>query len=201
MVSDLFIAPWAEPAPAYNGRLLTAAELAALPEDGWQYELIEGRVVRIPPPRERHGYTESEIGGTLRAFVKPRGLGRVYVGETGFDLTLPGEQAATVLGADAAFMRAERMPPADGSDAYITGAPDLAVEIASPSQYRPELGAKAWLWLQRGARLVWVVWPQRREVDVWTPGNDLPATLRLGETLDGGDVLPGFTYPLADLFA
>lgn len=57
------------------------------------------------------------------------------------------------------------------------------------------------MWLRLGARLVWVVWPQRQEVDVWTPGSDLPATLRLGDRLGGGDVVPAFTCSLADLFA
>ena len=105
-----------------------------------------------------------------------------------------------MLGADVAFLRAERVPPEGAEDAYIAGAPDLVVEIASPSQFRPEMGAKAWLWLQRGARLAWVVWPTRRQVDVWVPGRDEPRTLILGDALDGADVLPGFSYTLTDLF-
>jgi Uma2 family endonuclease len=203
VVADVMLAPWAEPAPPpYRGRLLTAADLGTLPEDGWLYELVAGHLVRMLPPKERHGYLQSEIGGTLRAYVKPRGLGRVYVGRTGFDLTLPGEPGATVLGADVAFLRAERVPPENhDGDRYVAGPPDLAVEIASPSQEQPEMGAKAGLWLQRGARFVWVVWPTRRQVDVWTPGQEVPMTLTIGDTLDGADVLPGFTYALADLFA
>lgn len=202
MVADVLVAPWAQPAPPpYSGRLLSPTDLAAVPEEGWLYELVAGRLVRMPPPTERHGYLEAELGGTLRLYVKPRGLGRVYVGETGFDLTLPGEPAATVLGADVAFLRTERVPPEGHNDEYIAGPPDLAVEIASSSQFRPEMGAKAWLWLQRGTRLVWVIWPKRRQVDVWTPGQDAPETRHIGDTLDGGNVLPGFTYALADLFA
>jgi Uma2 family endonuclease len=203
-VADILLAPWAELAPSYVGRILTAVELGALPEDGWLYELVEGRVVRMPPPKSRHGYLESEIGATLRAHVKQQGLGRVYVGETGFNLTLPGELKQTVLGADVAFLRTERVPPeteGNEDEEYISGPPDLAVEIVSPSQFRPEMGAKAWTWLRRGARLVWVVWPKRRQVDVWTPDQDIPVTLDVGDTLDGADVLPGFTYALADLFA
>jgi len=156
----------------------------------------------MPPLKERHGYLQSEIGGTLRAYVKPRGLGRVYVGRTGFDLTLPGEPVATVLGADVAFLRAERVPSENhDGDGYVAGPPDLAVEIAAPPQLQPEMGAKAWLWLQRGASFVWVIWPTRRQVDVWTSGQEVPMTLNIGDTLDGADVLPGFTYALADLFA
>ena len=203
MVADVLLVPWAEPAPPpYRGQLLTAADLAALPDDGWLYELVAGHLVRVPSPKERHAYLHSEIGGTLHAYVKPRGLGRVYVGKAGFDLTLPGEPVATVLGADVAFLPAQRVPPEthDG-DGYIAGPPDLAVEIASPSQVQPEMGAKAWLWLQRGACFVWVVWPTRRQVDVWIPGQEVPTTRNIGDALDGADVLPGFTYALADLFS
>ncbi len=99
-----------------------------------------------------------------------------------------------------AFVRAERLDPPFDENAYIPGAPDLVVEIASPSQFRPAVGAKAWLWLRRGARLVWVVWPERQELDVWTPGMETPRIQRLGDAVDGGDVLPGFTLSLAELF-
>jgi Uma2 family endonuclease len=80
-------------------------------------------------------------------------------------------------------------------------APDLAVEVASPNQFRPEMAAKAQLYLQRGVRLVWVVWSADRQIDVWHPGSDEPVvTLGTNDHLDGGDVLPGFTHPVADLF-
>ena len=200
MITDVLVAPWAEPVPEAAGRQYTADELAGLRDDGWAYELVEGRLVRMPPPKPDHGYLEMEIGGALRAFVKANGLGRVFAGDAGFDLTVPGDSGSTILGADVSFVRAERLATIT-RNAYIPGAPDLAVEIASPSQFRPVLGAKAWLWLSRGAHLVWVVWPERQELDVWTPGEETPRTLRLGDAVDGGDVLPGFTLSLADLFA
>jgi Uma2 family endonuclease len=195
-------APWASLAPSpYSGRFFRAADLAMLPDDGWLYELVEGRLVRMPPPKGRHGRLESRIDNVLSAFIVPRGLGCVYVGDTGFDLTRPGETEETMLGADVAFVRAERVPLADDDDAYIPGPPDLAVEIASGSQYRPEMSAKAWVWLQRGTRMVWVVWPKRNEVDVWTPEREEPLTLRAGDDIDGGEVLPGFICPVAELLA
>ena len=80
-------------------------------------------------------------------------------------------------------------------------APDLAAEIVSPSQYHPEMDAKARLFLARGVRLVWVIWPTAQEIDVWRPGSMTPvATLHASDTLDGLDVLPGFTLPVAELF-
>jgi Uma2 family endonuclease len=81
-------------------------------------------------------------------------------------------------------------------------APDLAAEVVSPSQYRPEMADKAKRYLDRGVRLVWIIWPQRKEVDVWrsTSLQAPVATLRIVDSLDGYDVVPGFTCPLADLF-
>jgi Uma2 family endonuclease len=76
-----------------------------------------------------------------------------------------------------------------------------AVEIGSPNQSRPEMAAKARRYLQAGVRLAWVVGPNRREVDVWRPGDKQPsATLHIADALEGLDIVPGFSYPLADLF-
>ena len=80
--------------------------------------------------------------------------------------------------------------------------PIWLLEVALPNQYRPEMAAKARLYLTAGVRLVWVVWPKTQQVDVWRPGADQPSTtLAIPADLDGLDVLAGFTYPLARLFA
>ena len=77
-------------------------------------------------------------------------------------------------------------------------APDIVVEVVSPSQFRPEMAVKAQRCLAAGMRLIWVVWPRYQQVDVWRPGAAQPTqTLARGEQLDGLGVLSGFTYPLA----
>lgn len=196
------IAPWAEPVPHAPDQM-TAAELAQLPDDGWIHELVEGRLVRMPLPRPEHGDIASEMNAVVRMHVKQRRLGRVFGNDTGFQLNKPGEPH-TVLGADVSFVRAERVPPKDDPawQLYFPFAPDLVVEIASPSQYRPELATKARRWLAAGTRLVWVVWPARRCVDIWHPGQlEQDTTLDMGDSLDGEDMLPDFHYLVADLFA
>jgi Uma2 family endonuclease len=60
---------------------------------------------------------------------------------------------------------------------------------------------KAQRWLSFGVRLVWVVWPKQQTIDVWQAGASMPATLTANDTLTGDAVLPGFTYPVADIFA
>ncbi|HWE64140.1 MAG TPA: Uma2 family endonuclease [Chloroflexota bacterium] len=182
---------WAQPTVAADW---TADMLERLADDGWLYELVEGRVVRMPPPGPDHGHTEWSIAHPLGAYVEAHGLGAIYVGEAGWDLTRSGERKDTVLASDVAVVRAERLPlpaPRRGKT-YRPLAPDLVVEIASPTQYRPDLADKAQHWLDRGVRLVWVIWPDRRELDVWTPGVVEPRVLREDDILDGSDVVPGF---------
>lgn len=187
-------APWGEPAR------WVAEDLLTLPDDGWRYELVQGRLVRMAPTSWGHGHATNRLQRALDRYVEAHTLGEVAPAETGFDLTRPGEAEDTVLAADIAFVRADRVPPPD-TDSFPLLAPDLVVETASKGQYRPGMNAKALLWLERGGRLVWVVWPRRRAIDVWLPGDDKPhATLRPGDMLDGGDVVPGFAYPVSEVF-
>jgi Uma2 family endonuclease len=172
--------------------------LERLPDDGWLYELVEGRVVRMPPPDPDHGHITWAIARFLGVHLESHGLGHIYVGEVGWDLTRRGERKDTVLASDVAVVCAERLPlpPPRRGKTYRPIAPDLVVEIASPTQYRPDLADKAQHWLDRGVRLVWIIWPEQHEVDVWTRGAAAPCTLQDAETLEGGDVVPGFGIPL-----
>ncbi|HKO23144.1 MAG TPA: Uma2 family endonuclease, partial [Chloroflexota bacterium] len=190
-------APWAEIVP-HTG-LMTEEELLALPEDGWQYELVEGRLVRMPPSGLRATQVAFIIGAALFAFAQPRKLGVVTGADGGYKLG-PGSDLAPDVG----FVRADRLPPRNSPDydRLVSGAPDLAVEVASPTQRRPALRRKAQRYLAAGTRLVWIVWPKHQQIEVWRPGDTRPsATLGVADTLDGDDVLPGFTYPVSDIFA
>jgi Uma2 family endonuclease len=202
MAHDL-LAPWAELVPDAPYPM-TAADLARLPEDGWNYELVRGRLVRMPPTAGGHGSIAQDLGMALRAYVKPRKLGEVLAAETGFRLAGLGDPEQNIYAPDLAFVRADRVPGHNTPewDDFWPLAPDLVAEVASKSQFKPEMAKKAQDWLTAGVRLVWVIWPKRKEIDVWLPGQDRPAqTLKIGDALDGKDVVPGFSYLLADLFA
>jgi Uma2 family endonuclease len=202
MAQDM-LAPWAELVPGMGP--MTVDGLLALPDDelGGQYELVEGRLVRMPPSGGQASRIAMRLGAALLAFVDRQHLGAVTGQDGAFDLTRAGDPRPTLLAPDVAYVRAAGVPPAD-SPVYARAwpvAPDIAAEVASPNQYRPELGAKARRYLDAGVQLVWVIWPARREVDLWRPGAQEPVqTLTIGDAFDGLDVLPGFTYPLADLF-
>ena len=196
-------APWAESA---SDKLMTADDLAGLPESGRGYELVEGRLVRMPPTGGWHGRISMDLGTALNNFVKAHNAGMVLGAETGFLVSRPGEPE-TVLAPDVAFVARQRLPKAD--DPTISGywriTPDLVAEVASPTRYGPELAEKARRWLDAGAQLVWVVWPPARRIDVWRRGaNTNPvATLGSGDTLDGQPLpeLSGLSIALDDLFS
>ena len=194
------LAPWAMPVP--GAPRMGVDELADLPDDGWQYELVDGKLVRMPLSGGEASKIALRLGGRLLVYVEEQHLGEVTGADGGYDLG-PSGFPDTELGPDVAFVRGERVPPHD-SPAYRKAwpvAPDLAVEVASPNQYRPEMGAKARLYLAAGTRLVWVVWPRARQVDIWHPGDEGPsATLGIGDSLTGEDVVAGFSYSVADFF-
>ncbi len=182
---------------------MTVDDLEQLPPDGWQYELVEGVLVRMPPSGFEASTIALILGSALLSFVQTSGLGRV-TGEQGGYILDPIHPHDTEVAPDVGFVQASRVPPR-ASPAYakaFLGAPDLAVEVASPTQYHPAMDAKARLYLGAGTRLVWVIWPRYQQVDVWHPGATARTkTLGIDDTLDGEDVVPGFTLPVATLFS
>jgi Uma2 family endonuclease len=176
---------------------LTEADLLALPDDGWHYELVRGVLVRMPPSGKRAARIARRLSARLGDYVDAHGLGEVTGEQGGYRLG-PG----TDLAPDVGFIRADRLPALDSPeyDTLADGAPDLAVEVASPNQWRPAMAAKAAIYLAAGTRLVWIIWPRWQQVDVWRPGAATPALLTVADLLDGEDVVPGFTYAVADLF-
>lgn len=195
-------APWAEPVPGAPFPM-TIAQMQALPADTWQYELVDGRLVRMPGSGSKATAIAAILVSVLISFIRPRRLGRVSGADGEYNLTAPGASTETALIPDVAFVRAGRLPALQSREANAIPhlAPDLVAEVASPNQYRPEMAAKARRYLDAGVRLVWIIWPDDAQVEVWRPGSNAPvATLTTADQLDGLDVLPGFTHPVADLF-
>lgn len=189
------LAPWAEIVPGAGPT--TVDDLLTLPDDEWRYEVVEGVLVRVAGSGELATNIAGIILPTLLNHVRPRRLGRV----TGADGVYCFPGAETGLIPDVGFYGAARFPLVTDRSKPIPFPPELAVEVASPSQDADELAAKARRYLDGGTRLLWVVWPQDHRVDVWHPGDGVPsATLRHGDTLDGEGVISGFLHPVADLF-
>jgi Uma2 family endonuclease len=185
------------PPAAVQSASVTADELLSMPDDGLRRELIEGEVVVSPPPGEEHGAVAAEILLSLGYHVRAHGLGRVFAAETGYRI---GSDPDTVLAPDAAFVSRERIEQAAIGRGYRAGAPDLVAEVVSPSDSFADVEAKVARWLAAGCRMVIVVNPARRAATVYRSRDDI-ALLTEDDVLEGGDVVPGWTLPLRDLFA
>jgi Uma2 family endonuclease len=174
--------------------LLTADELEQMPDDdSVRTELDEGELITMPPTGLDHGYRENEIGSILRAYVKRHRLGRVYSGEPGFRL---GQ--GTVRAPDVAFVRQERLEGL-GNRGFAKGAPDLAVEIFSPSDSVPQLMRKTKQYFAAGCHTVWMVYPETREIHVLEASGE-DRILRDTDSMEVPDLLPGFSVPIAEFF-
>jgi Uma2 family endonuclease len=177
-------------------QLLTAEELLQLDADGARHELIAGVLITMPPTGDEHGAIVAAITEPLRRHVRTNRLGIVRAGETGFLLITDPD---TVRAPDVALISRERVAESGPVRGYRRGAPDLAVEVVSPSDRYIEVEEKVALWFPHGARLVVVINPRRRTVAAYRSPTDVQI-LAIGDTLDGGDVIPGWQLPIADIF-
>ncbi|MBN1994070.1 MAG: Uma2 family endonuclease [Anaerolineae bacterium] len=179
----------------YPQDLVTAEELWQLSGDK-NYELVRGELVEMTPPGGKHGNIALEIGWLLRNFVQTQQLGKVMV-ETGFRLTTNPD---TVRAPDVSFLSAAKIPPGGLPEGYLTGPPDLAVEIVSPHDTASEIQDKVQDYLAYGAQLVWVIYPQQQIVIAHHP-DGMARILREADTLSGEAILPGFSCQVKDIFS
>lgn len=177
-------------------KLMTAEEFWLLPETEMRQSLVRGEVEETMPPGARHGIVAITFATFLRQWAQEQAAG-VIGAESGFVLARDPD---IVRGPDVYFVRAERIP-ADGlPEAFWHLAPDLAIEVVSPSESAQEVQEKVEDFLAAGTALVWVAYPKNRLVVAHTADN-LARTYRADDTLTAPDVLPGFSCPVAALFA
>ena len=176
-------------------RPVTADELLRMPSDV-RCELIEGEIHEMSPGGRAHGRIASRFLGRLEPYVRENGIGEAYAAETGFRIETDPD---TVLAPDAAFVNADREAQAEGDAGYFPGAPDLAVEVISPNDRYSEVATKVQKYLSAGTRMVVVVDPPKRTVIVHRSHADV-LILKETDVFDGGDVIPGWTLQVSDLF-
>jgi len=178
-------------------KVWTEADLQALPEDGFIHELVDGELVMSPKNDFYHGGICSELLTALHTFVRANRLGMVLDSSTGFwmknrncrapDISFVSRARLTALG----FKRSTR--------AFFPGAPELAVEVLSPNNTRAEIDRRLRDFFESGTRIAWVIDPEAQRVEVC---HSLTSRQLVGSggLLEGEDLLPGFSYPIADLF-
>jgi len=172
-------------------RAWTDKELEALPKDGYKYELLDGELI-MSPTHARHGEVSMRIGGLLLHFADRNELGKVYDSSTGFRLA-----PALLLSPDVSFVSKARLKKIlVAPDKFLLGAPDLAIEVLSPSDRLKQVHRKLDRYFDHGVRLVWWVDWTKEQLHIYTP-DSVSALTRPTDILSGGDVLPGFKCRLS----
>ena len=184
-------------ADAIRKPLITADELLRMDAEGARGELIQGVFSPTEPSGMRHGVTVANMCFFIGLFTRQKRLGIVTGPRTGVWLERDPD---TVRESDAAFYSAEKDPPgSEITSGYAETVPDLVVEVASHTDSLTAINDKAFMWLSYGARLVWTVHPDTREVNVYRKGSRV-RTLCENDVLDGADVLPGFACKISQIF-
>ena len=160
------------------------------------YELVKGELVEMTPPGGVHGGIAVAIGAALYNYIRHNNLGKVMV-ETGYTLE---RNPDTVRGPDVSFIRAGRVAREGLPRGYVEGAPDLAVEVVSPSDTAYEIETKVHDYLDNGAQRVWVVYPAGRRVVAYSPDGS-GRCYHEGDIIEDEELLPGFSLSLEELFA
>ena len=187
--------PEGEVSGSVADELMTLEQYAAHEDTDERYvtDLVRGVLVREPRPGDLHGMMQVELGYRLREWAGARGA-RVTA-ESGYILE---ENPPTVRGPDIAVVVVPRSSEGQPGG-WIRGAPDVAIEILSPSDTSSDMQEKTLDYLGASARLVWIVDPRARTVTVYR-SDGTARLLRNADTLDGEDVLEGFSVPLPELF-
>ena len=176
--------------------LMTAEKLLTLPDDMWQYELLDGELQRMTKPGALHGRVAAEVGASLTTFVRNHDLGLTFAAETGFLLR---KNPDTVRAPDASFISHVRLAATPFPlEKFYPGAPDLAIEVLSPSDSARKVRSKVADWLACGSAAVLVLDPKRKVAELHRAGR--VHVYAPPEVLMLDDVLPGWSLDLADLF-
>lgn len=177
-------------------KLLTADDLLELHSKGVRGELIRGVLAKTIPTGVNHGKTVVNLTILLGNFVKPQRMGTLVASDTGI---LLDDVRHTVREPGIAYFSEAKMPLYADIPGYSDVIPDLVVEVASPSDTVESIFDKVHMWLFNGVPLVWVGYPDWREVEVYSSGGPV-VTLTENDVLDGGDVLPGFSCKVSEIF-
>ena len=180
----------------WGSAMVSPDEFLLHPAASERSELVRGRIRVMTPASGKHGLVSGNIFGLLRSHVRLHRLGICFADSTGYILpNLPN----TVRAPDASFVRTDRLPAGGVSDGFLLLAPDLAIEVLSPSESVMSVSEKLDDYFAAGTRAVWVIDPDARSVTVHELGA-APVATGNDDTLRGGSVLPAFACDVAELF-
>jgi Uma2 family endonuclease len=177
-------------------KVWTDEEFMALPNDGHRYEIVSGELIDMGNSGALHGYVCSLLLAALIGYILPQKLGVILDSSTTFKMKNGNKRSP-----DIAFFAKERLPGmTELPTGFLDGAPDLAVEVLSPGNTVEEIDDKIVEYFENGARLVWVISPNQHYVLVYRSAQEPDRLLKSADFLDGEEVIPGFTFSVANLF-
>jgi len=175
---------------------LNADDLMSLPDNGKRYELIEGELVEMSPTSNEHGFIELNVAYLIRTYLKQNPTGRAGVGEVGFRTR---KDDKTVRAADAYFISYERLPKGSSTQGFSDIAPEVVIEVISPSDRTGDIADKTQEWLDFGVLMVWNIYPRQKSIHIFQP-DQKPLVLFEDDRVDGGKILPDFSMKVSELF-
>jgi len=175
--------------------LISVAEFDRLVEpDELRYELDDGELIEMTRPRVGHNRVVMRMTQLLLQYLQKNPVGELFTSDNLFILGPTTKRAP-----DLSFILAERASKIDAAK-DIQGAPDLAIEVLSPSDKAAAMRRKVKQYFGAGARVVWLVYPASREVEVWESAAGPARVAGENETLESRDLLPGFSLMVQSLF-
>jgi len=171
---------------------MTAEDLLSIPDDDMRHELVKGELLTMTPPKREHARVVANLIFILATYVKAKNLGEIWA-DSGFKLE---SNPDTVIGPDVSFYAKDRL--ANLSDAYVSGPPDLAIEVRSPGDRRGKVQRKSTMWLDFGIRSLWLVNPAKRTVEVCHADGQRKLFHESDELVD--DTVPGFSVRVSSIF-
>jgi len=190
------VAPWGTYVMELRPMTIETFDILPLAE-GWCFELYEGRLISMPGPANAHSDIESNFYDIVGNYIRAQKLGKLF-GIGCYNLPLPNK-TEYLLCPDMSFVQPVRYLNAKMRGAYRILAPDLVIEIASPSDSHPQMTNKAEVYMLSGVRLLWIAWPDEGIIEVWQQGEAM-VVLSGTDILEGGTVIPGFSASVAPFF-
>jgi Uma2 family endonuclease len=186
--------------PEVQTKPITEEEYLALGSDV-NAEIIDGELVIMSPNEAQHGQYSGTIYSFVRAFVTSRKLGWTFNDGTAYILREnPDHSLRDSKVPDVSYVSYERLPTDASLKQVLRLAPNLAVEVISPSERARDVMAKTRFYLEHNVEQVWLVFPDNQEVHIYAPDQPLGTSYGIDDTLTGGDVLPGFAVPICAIF-
>ena len=174
---------------------VTAEQLYGMPHDGMRYELVEGELRMMSPSGWKHGEVVGVFHTLLGSHIRQHRLGVIFGAETGFKIS---ESPDTVRAPDIAFIAKENLPADEPKEGFWPGAPDLAIEVLSPSDQAEEVAAKTKMWLDSGVQQVWIVDPRKKSLTVHRSSGEV-SVFNNDQLFESGEIVPGFSMSVAEL--